>query len=690
MIRRATSIALVLGALTTVAPNAADAQPAEDMAVSLRTQSFAVEPDGAWRAELDVDGLPTPGDLDGDVLVRVYEPVTTRAELAQVIDGDLPPRLDGETIDLAATTITATDETTTIGVDVPTATERGAGALTLAAPGIYPVTVTVTVDDVSTATHQTFLRRLPDEDDRDDPDLRIALVAALTDPGPEPSRDERLTHRADLERLAEYGSITTAPLTLALPPSLDVVLESDELLRAEVADALGTAELVALPHLTLDPSAAVAAGETTRFATEVREGEDVLTRLFPGVDIRRTSWIVQEPLTGRAAAALRDPLGFRLLLFDHDTYDELPGSIGGYLDTQRLVAVSPGDGQQDLAAAVVSRESELLAPRDDPGSRIDAAVELLTRLLVARDEIGPDDRRTAVLALDDFALPDAPTVDVLSTLVTAQPDVSMVTLSDVAGRTDYMRVDEDITTVELPDETDLDLTARRDRIELVRVATEAAASMLPTDDRRQAWQNDLDQLISTGLTDDEVDAALARITTEVDQVLASVEQPEGFSFTLTGRESPLRLNVRNNAEETRTVRIRPSSPKLRFPDGDQLVVLQPGINEIVIPVEARSNGTSTVEISLRTPVFDQPLGPPIVLEARVNAITGLGPMFTGAAVLLLVSWWFSHYRRKRRRAAADATPPQGIDIADPLSPDAAEAAVASPSADSDTGSLREL
>ncbi|MFV0309280.1 MAG: hypothetical protein ACK5OX_16225 [Desertimonas sp.] len=715
-------VTLVVALVAVISGRDATAQPRDDVGLTLRSQTFAVEPDGTWVAHLGVadpgGGLvaataaatstttttttsptsPTspvpstattgPVAVDGEVLVRVYEPVTTRAQIADVLDGDLPPRLDAETIELADTTVSvADDEHVTVRLDVPTATDRGPGSLTLTEPGIYPVTITLTLDGTPVGTHQTFLRRLADTDDRDAPPLNVAVVAALADPGPNPAGADRAAHRTALEQLAEYGSITDAPLTLALPPSLDIILDADELLRAEVADALGHTELLALPHLTLDPSAAIDAGQSRRFASELRDGEDVLTRLFPGIEVRRGGWIVQAPLTGAAAATLRDPLGFRLLLFDGATYDELPGSIGGYLDTQRLVAASPGGGEQDLAAAVVARESGLLATPTDTGTRVDVAVELLARLLVTRDELGADDRRTTVLALDGFALPDAPIVDALFELVTQQPDVRLITLSEVAGRTDYMRVDEDITTVDLPTETGVDLTERLARIELVRVSTEAAASMLPTDERRLAWQNDLDRLISTGLSDDEVDASLERISGQVDDVLGSVELPEGFSFTLTGRHSPLRLNVHNTADETRTVRIHPSSPKLRFPDGDQLVVLEPGINEIVIPVEARANGTSAVEVSLRTPVFDRALGPPIVLEARVNAITGLGPMFTGAAIVLLVSWWFNHYRRRRRSSTDDDdTPPQGVsssgtgtsDTVSPetVSPDAAAASVA--------------
>jgi len=253
-----------------------------------------------------------------------------------------------------------------------------------------------------------------------------------------------------------------------------------------------------------------------------------------------------------------------------------------------------------------------------------------------------------------------------------------------------MRVAGDITRVELPAVAGPDLSERLERIELARVAAESAASMLPTLTERDRWQRELDTLTSTEVSAQDVDATLARVASEVEAVLASVEAPEPFEFTLTGRQSPLRINVRNLAGEARTVLIRPSSAKLEFPGGEQLVTLQPGVNEVVIPVEARSNGTASVGIELVTPVFNRPLAAPTVLTARINALTGLGPMVTGVAVLLLGSWWYSHYRRRRRQRLADETPVDGIAFDAPVSPDAAEATVAPAGPRDDTASLTDL
>ena len=69
---------------------------------------------------------------------------------------------------------------------------------------------------------------------------------------------------------------------------------------------------------------------------------------------------------------------------------------------------------------------------------------------------------------------------------------------------------------------------------------------------------------------------LAAVSAEAAAVRDSVVAPRPFTFTLTGRSSPLRLNLRNDADEPLQVVVRPSSPKLTFPDGDQLVELDAG------------------------------------------------------------------------------------------------------------------
>ncbi len=75
-----------------------------------------------------------------------------------------------------------------------------------------------------------------------------------------------------------------------------------------------------------------------------------------------------------------------------------------------------------------------------------------------------------------------------------------------------------------------------------------------------------------------------------------------------------------------------------------------------------------------TPALEQPVIEPVVLTARVNALTGLGQVVTGGAILVLVSWWFTHFRRSRRRRLAAIAALEQADELGEVSPDAAEVA----------------
>jgi uncharacterized membrane protein len=272
-------------------------------------------------------------------------------------------------------------------------------------------------------------------------------------------------------------------------------------------------------------------------------------------------------------------------------------------------------------------------------------------------------------------------VAAFTSLAASAPDVELAQLSALPGATDTMVVDGRPVRVTLPEVAGTDLGDRLRRITLTRLSADSAGSMMVDDAPADAWRSELDTLLSTGLDDATVDAALERISEQTNEVRQSVSGPAPFTFTLTGRRSVLRLNIRNDATEPRVVVVRARSPKLTFPDGDKEVVLEPsGNTEVEMPVVARSNGTSSVEVELLTPVLGQTVDGPVVLTARVNALTGLGQVITGGAVLVLVSWWFGHFRRRRRErlhhvARQEAAPPVEV------SPDAAEA-VAEPAATS--------
>lgn len=72
-----------------------------------------------------------------------------------------------------------------------------------------------------------------------------------------------------------------------------------------------------------------------------------------------------------------------------------------------------------------------------------------------------------------------------------------------------------------------------------------------------------------------------------------------------------------------------SSSKLLFPDGDLVQELQPlSFTEVPIKIEARTNGSFPVTLTVLTPTGDE-LAPPVTLSASVNALSGFGNLVTG-------------------------------------------------------------
>lgn len=124
--------------------------------------------------------------------------------------------------------------------------------------------------------------------------------------------------------------------------------------------------------------------------------------------------------------------------------------------------------------------------------------------------------------------------------------------------------------------------------------------------------------------------------------------------TITGRAGDLPLTLVNGQSLPVTVALEFSSEGLSFSEGRrQLAVLEPGRNEVLIPIEARSGGVSTVGVAVATPeggvVLDQ-----TTARVRSAGLAGRGLVLLGAAVAGLAAWWIRTARRRHRAPGADA------------------------------------
>jgi hypothetical protein len=705
-------LATIAGLTLAVAPGIAPTPhaAAADVRMTLVTQPFTVAADRAWTATFAVTGdlgaaTPTatvpdtapsttpesvapsaPATTPGvEARVVAHRAVSDPQALANVLDGRTTPVVARASVPV---TLTTDGEETQFVVTVSTVSDpddvdaADGGVLALARPGVYPVTVELVVDGTVLATNETFVDRLPATPPTGRSPTQVAVVADVADPGPSPTPAELAAGRADLQALAESADALGGVITVRVPPVVaDEVETRAPVLLATLRTSLAGAEVLADPSPSLDPSAATAAGLQDTFSRALRAGEDQVGAVLPSSQPVRSGWLVDDPISASAASMLRDPLGFDLLVFGTDVYNTVPGGIGGYHDWSQAFDVDLGDGAA-LPGMLVSPSSHWLDRADLDRRQLtptDGAVRLMAELVV-RQGLDPTLPRSVVLQLPAGVAPDPEVASALSSYLTETPAFGLVHLSGVPAATTVMDVPgRGPESVRLPPVAGPDLTGRVQRVNVMRLSVTGAASMLADGTQLTAWTGRLDALLSTDVSDADAAAELASIGAEVGDLYAQVDRINPFTFTLTGRSSTLRLNIRNSGPHDLRVIVRPSSPKLRFPDGEVPVVLgAKRATEVLIPVEAQSNGTSAVGIQIVTPTGGQTVQGPVVMTARVNALSGLGQVVTGGAVLILVSWWYGHFRRRRRQRRAmlgEVDNPPALAAA-ALSPDAAETVAA--------------
>ena len=660
---------------TTLAPNILDDDGRAPPTLAMFSQDFAVVPGEPWRARYEIFGpigdelaaaltepvllavdpetglFDTSADTavlnplsDYSIRVTAHVPVASRAELIEVLNGLLTNALDGASVDPNTALRIGDDGIVEMDLRVPVATGGNLAAeLELPQPGVYPVTVEIRRRNELMARHLTFVERL-DTDDRSV--HRLAVVAAVEDPGLDPRPADLAELRLRLLELADLAEVANGDLTVHFPVTALDALDDDPQLADRLRSALRGAEIIAVPAVPLDPSAVADADRAAAYTRSLRLGEDRLIATFPASEIRRTAWSGTPVPSASGATMLRD-LGTRLLMVP---FADLMG-LTNDPDPSLLVPVSLDDGtEMDLVAAdPVSRltAAELAGVRT-PAER---AVTVLAELAAHRSDLGPR-QRTAVIAPGAATIPDADVVAQLAAMVTSHRGLELTSLTTAATSTDRRLG----PASPLPDHQGPSLQRRADRIDTTAARAAAIASMLPSDDPRPGqWTTQFANLLSPAYSNLALTEELRAIDTEADEITDAVELPDPFTFTLTGRTSEVDLRIVNTSETPLSVVLEPASAKLAFPEGAIDTILEPGLNIVPIPVQTLANGTFPVTITALTPLGPSQIGETLTLTARANAVTGIGQVLTVGALLVLMSWWYSHLRSRRRARLAGET-----------------------------------
>jgi hypothetical protein len=686
-------------------------QSVDDVRLELIEQQFAVEPDGDIQLRYLLTGLegdplalipppvvvtelpaappddpipvpePPPEPVTLTFEVSNYPPLTDPDDVEPLVGSDVDPTdfddlagdaVDGVAFDARPLLVRNDDGSVSVTLDIGTdVVDSIETHLKMDRPGLYPLRVQLLLGDRTernvVATAGTVVQRLGGPDDAGAttvPPIDLALVT-VTPAAPPGADDPTLTQAAtQFDQAVDFAAAVDVPVTLEVPPDLVAEVAATTTGSERLTSSLVDDELIAMPLLPLDVSSAVAADRADAYTRLVRAGEDVLSDALPGIPTRRDVWVTVDPLSAGGAQHLRD-LGTRFVVMGADLYAETISDDPP--PTDRFVEAELPDGGT-LPFLVVDALSEELTPAAAErilrtSTSTEWGVETLATMLVeqadedaaaASGELMAPPRRSRVLTTPDFTSPDPRLVQALSDLVATTTSVRFTPASALVGVTDVALDDGQPIVVQLPDVAGPSLEARIELLDAAALGLASAASMLPPDDPRPAqWSSQLDNLISTGYTDADVQAATAALLAEADALKQAVELPDPFAFTLTGRSGAIEVRIANTSDDPLDVVVGFEASKVDFPDGDQRVTLRPqDETSVIVPVEAEANGTSSINLVVSTPA-GEPLGEPVTLTARVTALTGLGQVLTGGLVLVLLTWWFTHWRNRRRGALAN-------------------------------------
>lgn len=664
---RLAAIALA-GVLGVASPSSFILQQGESVSAAVATltitqQGFTVVGDSAWRVVVDIGGA-TGGNLNLDVVS--HRRVNTRGELADVAEGRVPNDLDRLRFAVDDVPRNAAGR---IVLLVPTATNTSTpDDLLFGTTGVYPVSVELRDGETVLGSTLTFIHRLEPDDALSattEGMLQVMSVAALASAPARTANGESVASpqfAAQLGDLVDAYRDTNAGAFISLQGDQAAVAAADTLATLRADSERHT--FAATPFVPMSAGAAAEVGVGELFASQLRAGEDAVAGAI-GVTPDRAVMVLDDKLNAAGAVLLRD-VGVRGVILTSRALDA--SGFRGLVDSALTYRAQANDGSTLLVHGI---DPVYATNLDDRAlSPLARAVMVTAGLVLQRESLlgaGKDIRVLAVALGTADARPADPVVlqqvfrlvgssPVLKVSVQPRP-VTAETTGDVLS----LSAGADASLVRIKAIVD-DLTPR----------LTSTISMLRDDDpRRRDWPAMLTTMLSSR-TGGTLSTALAKnLRSATKEVLGSLNLPTTANFTLSSRRAELRLQVRNSSDSPMRAVVRFRSAKLKFARSRQVLEVPANASaEVVVAVEARSNGRFPVIVQLLTPRGDLPLGEPVTITANVSAIAGLGQVVTATALLILLTWWAHNWRGRRRRAieaavAESSHPSRPVERANP-------------------------
>ena len=640
------AIAAVLCTLPTHVASAANAKTLAPEVV-LQEQPFVVTPTTrgrfVFRAPFDVST-----NRNTVVDIRVHRRIASRDSFQSIANQDVEAAvLDTFTISLARLSRTTNGSYV---VTVPfSSSAKTTSSLTIPFDGVYPVSVQLRNpgEETPLARVLTFVHKY-DASATKDPvrvsvAVRLAPTASLRPDGTLQITDKT---RTDTQQFIRFVGSYSAPLTVSVQPELVAALASstdsqDVALLAQLNTLLRSRTIATSAFASLDPSLFAAIGKSEEFLDQVRFGEATLNRILPGVPLQRGTWWATHPLSAAGVNLLRKAGIVSIVLSpaaQRGTSSQLPLGVlarpnGSTNEFMSVISVDAGVAQTVTSGAEPPASyravAELLMERDDllasgvPASQLRLVLSTPTGVLDANGSLERAARQLTGLVTTDFTAPQS--------------------------------VNTETPSVDFPELTRHGGEARSAGMAVARSEFNATVSMADdADPRRVLWQSLLSLGESSAVS--EPNEYIAGVRSQLASTRGAVTVTTPGSITLSGRQGAIRIQLRNDSDQSLTVKVRMASAKLELTQPVRLITLAAGsTTEVEVAAGTRTNGRFPISVRVTTPEGGLEVVPYITITAKVNAIAGFGQLLSISLLLIILAWWWSHWRRSRLQAATATT-----------------------------------
>ena len=618
---------------------------------------------------------------DAALRVRLYEPVTTRARLSESTSGP-PGPAESSSWTLGELELDrAEDGTARMVVPIPLPEETGDGRAEAVGPRPLHLEL-LGPDDAVIDTLRTFL--VPPEDaEATGSGERLAVAVVVDLRIPPAHRADGSAHVApeSLDRVLGLARVLAA--RSALPVTVDMSAETldalnlvgDDSSAALLRAALDGAQLLASPWTTLDIDDWIEAGREDVVLDGLRRSRQT-SRLL---DLAPSTVMHFNGAPSPAAAAL---------------VGDSPAAVTGYL-ADRLLNTATASRPLSPVAALADAEGrirpmaqadpllEVFLRNDDPELGAQWAVAELSRMAGT-----PGEPRSAVVVasafvtgwsggVDDqpptasqFPATEPEALALLLDRLGRHPTIELATLDDLLARSAPGGVSALCCAAGTPTDP-VGFGRYLARRTVVESRLEAYRSFIDPDSRDSAV-DPLDPLGTLLAASASPFLAIAERTEFLDAVdrqatqrVAGVGLVDRGRITITESTADLPVTVSSSRTAPVTVALVLKADGVGFPEGRRrILTLQPGRNDLSIPISVTGSGTKEIAAAVTTP--DEPGAITLsvgTLAVRRADVSGLGLVVSFCAVLALAAWWLRVYRRGSHlsRAGGATVATHGLD-----------------------------